>query len=96
MAKRYKIMEIQPAVVVQCSDIETRKFYYIHIYEGPASSKSFKVYDELDQELKGVVWVSLRYNDVSEIYRASVQYEKGVLELNIESTTPWQKNDSST
>ncbi len=94
MAK-YKIVEIEPAVVIHCSDVENRKFYYIHIFEGPPSSPTFKVFDDLDHELPGVALVNLCYSDVAERYRALVNYEKGTIELNIIGTTPWQKQEPS-
>lgn len=92
--KKYKIVEVQPAVVYHCSDLDNRKFYYIQIFEGPPSSQSFRVFDELDQQLPAVTFVKLLFNDVSESYRAVVTYMNGTLKLNIVGVVPWVKTSN--
>ena len=89
---KISIIEVQPAVVIHCADIDKRKFYYIHILEGSPDPPSFVVYDELDELLPGVILVGLHYNNVSKHGRATITYSEGILELAILRTEPWIKN----
>lgn len=87
---KISIEEVQPAAVIQCADIDKRKFYYIHILEGsPDPPPGFVVYNELDEQLPGVVLVVLQYNNVSKHGRATITYAEGTLELAILRTEPW-------
>lgn len=87
--KKYKIVEVQPAFVVHCSDVDSRKLFYIHVYEGPPSSKSFKVFDSNDKEIQGVSLLNLQFADVSEQYRAIMATPDGPMQLNIVGIQPW-------
>lgn len=90
--KKFKIIieEIQPAAVIYCADIDKRKFYYIHLLEGSSDPPpGIIVYDELDEQLPGVVLVVLQYNNVSKHGRATITYAEGTLELVVLRTEPW-------
>jgi hypothetical protein len=86
---KYRIVEVQPAFVAHCSDVNNRKLYYIHVFEGPPSSQSFKVFDENDREVKTIGVLNLGFSDVSETYRALVNTPDGPLQLNIVGIQPW-------
>lgn len=89
--------DIRPAFVVHCSDIPNRKLYFIQVFQRPSPTptptsiigKSFKVFDENDNEIKTIGLLNLQFSDVSKTYNAIVNTESGVIPLNIIGIQPW-------
>ena len=80
---------MKPAFVVHCSDIDNRKLYFIQVFEGLLTGKSFKVLDENDNEVPTIGLLNLQFSDVSKTHNALINTTNGVIALNIIGIQPW-------